>query len=107
MTCFDGDELKELLKQKKDIEKRIKTMKCNTKVFGCAKVDTQIYPTNLPDRHYLAIKVNAYNPKGFMGFNNPRYVTIFSNESRGAVIDAIPEIITDLQGLYEKTKGEI
>ena len=98
-------ELDDLIRQKRDINRQIKLLKSNAVISGSAKVDTQVYPTNLPDRQYLAIKVNKYNPKGFEGFNCPRYVTVFSSTDREEVIDTIPRIIRDLQGLYDKLKG--
>ena len=99
-------ELDNLIQQKRAINSRIKMLKSNAVVFGSTKVDTQVYPTNLPDRHYLAVRVNQYNPKGFEGFNRPRYVTIFSHQDKEEVINIIPQIINDLQGLYRKLQEE-
>ena len=81
-------ELEELLKQKKEIEMRIKQLRNRSSVYGIAKIDVEHYPTLTPDRHYLAVYYKPLRKDG-----KARWQTIFSAHDRDGVIEKIPEII--------------
>lgn len=92
------NELELLMKQKREIEAKIKALKNQATQCGVAKVDVERYPTSKPDRHFLAIH---YTP---LDDGRVRWQTIFSANDRESVIDAIPAIIESLQQLYRKMK---
>ena len=88
------NELEKLIKQKKEIEEKIRILKNQSTICGMAKVDVEHYPTLKPDRHFLAVH---YKP---LDDGRAKWQTIFSANSRQEVIDAIPGIISNLQSLY-------
>lgn len=92
-------ELQELMKQKREIEERIKQIKNATVVCGFAKVDIDHYPTSRPDEWYIAIKV-----PGVCEGDQTRYRSIIRGHSKEECIEKIPTIINDLQGLYNTFK---
>lgn len=91
-------ELERLKEEKKRIELKIKELS-GTPVYKRCKIDYETYPTGKPTRHFVAIK---YYPIG----GRAKYQTIFSALEKEEVIDAIPEIIEELQGLYKLGKGD-
>lgn len=93
------NELAELIQQKKEIEQKIKELKNGTSVVGQAKIDVQHYPTEKPDRHFLAV---YYKP---LDSGRQKWQTIYSANDRQAVINVIPQIIGNLQELYDRNKG--
>ena len=93
------NELMELIEQKKEIERRIKELKDNAQIVGQAKIDVQHYPTGKPDRHFLAV---YYKP---LDSGRQKWQTIYSANDRKAVINVIPQIIGNLQELYDRNKG--
>ena len=97
-------DLETLLKQKREIEQQIKALKrAGYMRVGNVKIDTDKYPTEIPDEHYLAIEIDFIR-EGRMA---KCWRSIYRSENRQEVIDAIPGIIKDLQGLYaEVTNGE-
>ena len=88
------DELEKLMKQKKEIEEKIRILKNQSTICGMAKVDVEHYPTSKPDRHFLAI---YYRP---LDNGRAKWQTIFSANDRASVIAVIPEIANNLQKLY-------
>lgn len=94
------DELEKLIKQKKEIEEKIRILKNKAAICGMAKVDVEHYATSKPDRHFLAIH---YRP---LDNGRAKWQTIFSANDRKSVIEAIPGIINDLKGLYDTVKEE-
>ena len=88
-------ELEELIKQKREIESKIKMLRNQTTVWGMAKVDVERYSTRKPDRHFLAIR---YKP---LDNGREKWQTIFSANNRQEVINAIPQIIENLKNLYK------
>lgn len=94
------DELETLLKQKREIEEKIRILKNQSEIYGRAKVDVEHYPTGKPDRHFLAIH---YKP---LDNGRPKWQAIFSSNSRKEVIETIPGIISNLQTLYKNLTGE-
>lgn len=95
-------ELEMLIKQKKEIEQKIREARHREVIVGKAKIGVEHYPTNIPDRHYVAVET------GFRGGNRRdamgriAWRSIISGESRESVIAGIPEIIADLQKLYDQ-----
>ncbi len=89
------NELEKLISQKKEIELKIKLLKNQAAIHGFAKIDVEHYPTQKPDRHYLAV---YYKP---LGDGRAKWQTIFSANGRQEVIDAIPGIASNLQELYK------
>lgn len=88
------DELELLIQQKKEIERKIRILKNQSVECGLAKIDMEHYPTQKPDRHYLAVH---YKP---LDDGRERWQTVFSANNRQSVIDAIPSIVESLQNLY-------
>ena len=95
-----NNELADLIMQKKAIEAKIKALKNNASIYGAAKVDVEHYPTQRPDRHFLAI---YYKP---LNGGRPKWQTIFSSEDRERVIAAIPYIAENLEQLYKNLTEE-
>ena len=92
------NELEELIRQKKELEKRIKELKNQACIVGRVKIDVEHYPTRKPDRHYLAV---FYRP---LDNGREKWQTIFSANNKQSVVDAIPSIVNDLQELYNRNK---
>lgn len=94
-------ELAELIKQKREIEWRIKCLRQGAQYYGCAKVDMDHYPTSRPDEWFIAIKVPGVMPE-----DQSRYRSIIRGHSKKECIEKIPKIVNDLQGLYKQlTEG--
>lgn len=94
-----NSELQDLIKQKREIEERIKVLKNASVFYGCTKLDIYHYPTSRPDEWYIAVKV-----PGVYEDEQSRYRSIIRDHTRQECIDKIPTIIKDLQGLYDKLK---
>lgn len=94
-----NSELQELMKQKKEIEEKIRTIKMRTTFYGSAKLDIDHFPTDRLDEWYVAVKVSAVYED-----EQSRYRSIVRGHTRQECIDKIPQIIEDLQGLYDKLK---
>lgn len=92
-------ELDELIKQKKEIEKKIKDLKSQASAYGAASCAFERYPTDLPDRWYVALDI-AYVGTGYKRKSSRR--SIINGASKQEVIAKIPDVIRDLQGLYEQ-----
>lgn len=91
-------ELEKLKKERELIDEKIKALS-GVPVYKRCKIDVQDYPTDKPSRYYVAIK---YQPIG----GRPKYQTLFSSNERNEVVNAIPSIIEELQGLYEIATAE-
>lgn len=88
--------IEELKAQRKLIDEQIKILS-GMPVYKRCKIDVETYPTDKPDRYYLAIK---YCPiSGRAGYH-----ALFASNDRDEVIEAIPSIIEELQGLYDLAK---
>lgn len=95
------NELDDLIQQKREIERKIKELRNCAPIVGQAKIDVEHYPTTKPDRHFLAI---YYKP---LDSGRSKWQTIFSANDRDSVINKIPEIIENLQELYNRnTRGD-
>lgn len=91
-------EIERLKEERKRIDMKIKEMS-GFPVYKRCKIDYQTYPTEKPTRHFVAIKYFPIDGR-------PKYQTIFSSNDMEEVKNAIPEIIEELQGLYELAKGQ-
>lgn len=104
MSVLKGEnmsELQDLINQKKELEERIRELRFKARYFGCAKIDIEHYPTIRPDEWYIAIKVPGVMPE-----DQSRYRSIIRGHSKEECAEKIPQIINDLQGLYEQlTEG--
>ncbi len=89
------DELSKLLAQRRALDKKIRELKSISVTFNRAKYDVEHYPTDLPDRHYIAVE---YMPVR----GRTKWTSIISGESKEEVIREIPAIVESLQGLYGK-----
>ena len=98
--------LEELIAQKREIEQKIREERNMEIVVGRVKVGMEHYPTDKPDRYYVAIEsgYNGGNRLDCMGRRAWR--SIISGLSRKDVIAGIPEIVRDLQKLYEQEAGK-
>lgn len=96
-------ELQILMKQKKEIEERIRMLKNSMTVYGCVKLDIYHYSTKIsrPDEWYIAVKV-----PGVCEGDQSRYRSIILGHSKEECIEKIPQIINDLQGLYDILKEQ-
>ena len=95
------NELDDLIQQKREIERKIKELRNCASIVGQAKIDVEHYPTTKPDRHFLAV---YYKP---LDSERSKWQTIFSANDRESVINKIPEIIENLQELYNRnTRGD-
>lgn len=97
-------ELDLLMQQKKEIEQRIRELKNKAAQYGKAVCDVERYPTDLPDRWYIALEVDYCNNWGTR--RSPRKRSIINGLSRQEVINQIPDVIRDLQGLYDQENGK-
>ena len=96
------NELDILIQQKKELERKIKALRNQSDVVGQVKIDVEHYPTDKPDRFFLAV---FYKPIPYMGYEGrSKWQTIFSANDRQSVIDAIPAIVENLQEMYDRNK---
>ena len=94
------DELQRLKQERALLDERIKALS-GVPVYRRCKIDRQDYPTDKPSRYFVAIKYKPIDGR-------EKYQTLFSSNSREEVIEAIPNIVEELQGLYELAKsGEV
>lgn len=101
------DEMRDLLDQKAEIERRIRILRAGFPVMcGKAMLSKEQYPTDKPDRWFVAVEVsypeNRVNP-----YTKKKSIwrTVANGEDAN-VVDAIPEIVKDLTALYEKVKAD-
>lgn len=88
-------ELERLKAERKALDERIKALS-GVPIYKRCKIDVD-YPTEKPSRYFLAVKYFPIEGRA-------KYQTIFSAKDRESVVRAIPEIIEELQGLYDLTK---
>jgi hypothetical protein len=96
-------ELEELQEQKKEIEQRIKELRHADKNVKCgrAKLAFMHYPGVALDHYYIGIECIPVNK-----CDRTRSAHIIQGLTREDAAGQIPEVIKDLQGLYDKLKGE-
>lgn len=93
-----------LIAQKKELEQKIREIKNQNITVGRVMVGKETYPTDLPDRWYVAVTATYRNgtPKDALGRTMKR--AIINGTSKTEVIDQIPDIIRDLQRLYDQER---
>ena len=95
-------ELEQLREQKKKIDQRIRELKRREIVVGKVKIGMESYPTDLPDRYYVAIEAGYRDGNRTDAMGRTAWRSIINGPSKEAVVAGIPEIILDLQALYDQ-----
>lgn len=91
-------EIEKLQEERRKIDERIKQLRNGSPtISGRAKLDKEVYPTQRPDRHYVAILSSHYEVRR----ENGRWRSIISANTKEDAIKQIPEVIRDLQALYD------
>lgn len=98
-------ELEKLIAQKREIEQKIREARNRETVVGRVKVGVEHYPTNKPDRHYVAIETGYKDGNQTDCMGRRAWRSIINGTSRKEVVAGIPEIIDDLQRMYEQEAG--
>ena len=95
------NELTDLIQQKRDIERRIREIKNQKMTNGVARIGMEHYAPDLPDRWYMGISTIFASPDrpGYRGA--PKYRSVIVGSCKKDVIKKIPDVIKDLQGLYD------
>ena len=91
-------ELEKLIKQKKELEAKIRLLKTSTYIEGCLKVVPESHSYNQVDWK-LCIQ-NKYGK-----YTNNRNTTILTCESKEILINQIDQIMSDFQGLKEQLQN--
>lgn len=96
-------ELERLMEERKAIDQKIKELRDEGGTFGLASVGRVTYPTSKPDRWFVAVDVKTvdYTPYGYRPAT-VRKRAIINGLTKEEVIGRVPEIIRDLQGLYDQ-----
>ena len=103
MSELDNMNLEDLKKAKKEIEQRIRELGHQTITYHGAKLDKEHYPTEKPDE--WGIYVWRRFDEDLCRRN--QWQSVIRTTDRKKCIDLIPQLISDLQGLYDKlTEGE-
>lgn len=92
-------ELDMLKRQKKELEKRIKELTSGYPVIlGRVRLNKQHFVGIENDRYYISFEANGfYNTRS-------RFVSLTNGSTRKEVLDAIPQIIEELQAFYDTYK---
>lgn len=101
-------ELQELMKQKKEIEKRIKILTTGSVINEDVKIDRITYAGKYQRGKWaLFFKYRHIVSKGWEGTAEYRtkWQPLFNEESFDDVVKRIPYVIQALTDLYEETKG--
>lgn len=96
--------LQQLMTRKRELEREIRELQCGTTTFGKATCGRETYPTDLPDRWYVAVEATYRNGSSKDSIGRSVKRAIINGTSKKEVIDQIPDIIRDLQGLYDQEK---
>lgn len=97
------DELEELIRQKKELEKKIQNLKGKETVCGRVKYEVcRSYGNHIDLALVKVSKSTAYNRLN--GYNPNRYFSIIETNSKEDAIKQIDEVIRDLNELKEKLK---
>ena len=96
-------ELEALKAHRKELDKRIRELEQLGYNHGSAYISVERFPTSIPDRWKLSIRVN--NKYG--NSSKELHRTIVSAKSLNDIVNSIPAIIDDLQNLYAKVKDDI
>lgn len=92
-------DLEELLKQRKEIDKKIQELKSGNISNGCVKLVKEHYPTSRPDDWCVMISA--------IGSPRPTNRTIIRTTDKSEIIPMLDAAINDLTGLREKILGEL
>lgn len=88
--------IEELMAERKQIDAQIKEIKERGTVYGKAKLGIDHYPTAKPDEWVVSLWVGNEGKK--------RWRSVIRGLTRDEVINAIPNLIDDLHGLYALVK---
>ena len=104
MEIIMNHELEELMKEKRRIEAQIKVIKSGMPVtYGCARLSKVHYPTKRPDEYGIYVRRNLTD----VDYSRESWNDIIKSTKKDDAIKAIPKVIEDLQGLYDKLMEEI
>ena len=101
-------ELQELMRQKKELEKKIKILTTGSVINENVKIDRINYAGQYQRGKWaLFYKYNYIVSRGRQGIpeNWSRWMPMFNGESFEDVVRQIPDAIKALTELYEETKG--
>ena len=98
-------ELQELIRQRNEIENKIRALEKNKTTFGRVMYGKQQQPSysNREATYYVALKV----PYTHVGKKKTHWMKIIDSEDPKDAIEQIEPLITDLQALYDNLKGNI
>ena len=98
-------ELQELLRQRNEIESKIRALEKNETTFGRVMYGKQQQPSysNRGATYYVALEV----PYTYVGKKKTHWMKIIDSEDPKDAIEQIKPLITDLQALYDNLKGNI
>ena len=103
------DELRMLIEEKKQLERRIKMLTTGSIENGLAKID-RICCASKYQRGKWALfykyKYYANTRRQELPVQRTKWETMFNGETLEEVVEKIPEAIKALQDLYEAAKGE-
>lgn len=95
------DELEKLKQQKKEIEERIKFLRNKTVGFGSVKIEKVNYAGYRESEWVVSVKRKSVDYE-----EKERYSQIIKAHDKQKAIDEIDKVISDLQCLRDKLKGE-
>lgn len=99
-----GKTIEELMAEKKRIEEQIRALKCQEAFFKRARFGlVPVSPTDRRGRPVVTEDVWCLSLKGILN-KKDRWQSIIKGTNRQEVIDAIPEFIADLTGIYNMLK---
>lgn len=98
-------ELQELMRQKREIESKIRALEKNETTFGRVMYRKQQQPSYSKRKatYYVALEV----PYTHVGTKKTRWMKIIDSEDPKDAIEQIKPLIEDLQALYDNLKGNI
>lgn len=99
------NELETLINQRRELDEKIKMLKTRSISEGVCRIGMEHYATDKPDRWYLGMNTRYINyDYGFRQQN--RFRCVINAGTKEDVVNAIPELIRDLQALYDKAVSE-
>lgn len=93
--------LEELKVKRKEIDKQIRAMQNEAVTCGRARLNLEHYATYRQDEYCIAVKRNTTDTDRREG-----WYSIIRSKNKDVAVGVLPEMIRDLQGLYEMLKGE-
>ena len=94
-------EREEIERRKREIAQKIREAKHQETVVGKVKIGIERYPTDLPDRYYVAIAAGyRHGERDSMGRSAWR--AVLNGASKEEVLKGIPGLVRDLQQLYDQ-----